>query len=311
MLYDLNIAWSSSTSPTDLARTLKFSANLGYKVVALNQTLGVPIPPQPTSSLPKFPATDPKSQDDTLPTVLTRCTVPLADNSIGHHMLRLVNVYDIVAVRPIDEKSFQTACLNIEGANLISLDLTQFQTYHFKPLTVLAAVNRGMRFEVCYSQFLSADARGRATFIGNLMQLVRATKGRGLVVSSGTRNVMGLRGPADVTNLLAVWGLSTEKGKEALGVNPRGLVVNEAMRRKGFRGVVQIVQVADRPKITGDKMEGVEQEMATDEGQSKAGQKRKGGDAQGQGDAPVSKRQAKKKLKKLALLENEPTEDKA
>lgn len=311
MLYDLNIAWSPSISAADLTRTLKFCANLGYKVVALNQTLSLPIPSQPVSHLPKFPTVDPASQDDALPTVLTRCTVPLADNSVGHHMLRLVNIFDIVAVRPIDEKSFQTACLNIEGANLISLDLTQFQTFHFKPLTVMAAVNRGMRFEICYSQVLSADPRARATFIGNLMQLTRATKGRGLVISSEARNVMELRGPADVTNLLAVWGLSTEKGKEALSVNPRGVVVNEGMRRKGFRGVVQIVQVAERDNVTGVKMDCIEKETTTTEkSQNKLGQKRKGGDNRGEGDTPMSKRQAKK-LKKLVSPEGKLDEEKA
>ncbi|KAK6069271.1 RNAse P subunit P30 [Seiridium cupressi] len=310
MLYDLNIAWSPSTSAAELTRTLKFSAHLGYNVAALNHTLSLPIPGKVTNPLPKFPPSGgagPRPEDDGLPTLLTRCTVPVADSSIAHHVPRLVNVYDIIALRPTTEKGFQVACLNIEQAHLISLDLTQYLEFYFKPTSVMAAVNRGMRFEICYSQVLSADARGRATFIGNLMQLVRATKGRGLVVSSEARGVMGLRGPADVVNLLAVWGLSTEKATEGLGVNPRGVVVNEGIKRKGFRGVVEIVQLADKDTTSSDKMEGVEQEKAADKGETKGGQKRKGGDALGQADAVISRRKAKK-LRKLAMLEGNPAE---
>ncbi|KAH6657700.1 RNase P subunit p30-domain-containing protein [Truncatella angustata] len=309
MLYDLNIAWSPSTSPADLTRTLKFSASLGYDVVALSQTLSVPIPPQLKNPIPKFDGNHAQSPHDTLPTVLTRCTVPLADTSVGHHLPRLVNLYDIVAVRPTNEKGFQVACLNIDHAYLISLDLTSYLDFHFKPTMCMAAVKRGMRFEVCYSQVLGADARGRASFIGNLMQLARATRGRGIVISSEARNVMGLRGPADVTNLFAVWGLSTDKGAEALGVNPRGIVVNEGIKRNGFRGVIEIVQVADKPRNNGDKMEGVEQETCTERAENQ-GQKRKGGDTLGQNDASLSKRKAKK-MKKLAMLDGKPAENKA
>ncbi|KAF7515559.1 hypothetical protein G7054_g14515 [Neopestalotiopsis clavispora] len=180
MLYDLNLAWSPSTSAAELTRTLKFSANLGYNVVALNHTLSLPVPGQITNPLPKFDkkktaVSSVSDDDDKLPTVLTRCTVPVSDTSVGHHVPRLVNAYDIVALRPTTDKGFQAACQNIDNAHIISLDMTQFLNYHFKPTTVMAAVRRGMRFEICYAQALSADARGRAAFIGNVMQLARAT----------------------------------------------------------------------------------------------------------------------------------------
>ncbi|ETS82006.1 hypothetical protein PFICI_07008 [Pestalotiopsis fici W106-1] len=321
MLYDLNLAWSPSTSAAELTRTLKFSANLGYNVVALNHTLSLPVPGQITNPIPKFDKKASASslpEDDRLPTVLTRCTVPVSDTSVGHHVPRLVNAYDIVALRPTTDKGFQAACQNIDNAHIISLDLTQFLNYHFKPTSVMAAVRRGMRFEICYAQALSADARGRATFIGNVMQLVRATRGRGIVISSEARSAMEVRAPADVVNLLAVWGLATEKAAEGQSVNPRGVVVNEGIRRNGFRGVVEIVQVADKPKKNtandnnGGKMEGVEHHAAAaaPKAEKNGGQKRKGPDGQEQTGAPLSKRQAKKN-KKLALLEGNPADQKA
>lgn len=105
----------------------------------------------------------------------------------------------------------------------------------------MAAINRGIRFEICYAQCVAGDGIGRRNFISNFMNLIRATKGRGLVISSEARGVLGCRGPADVGNLLGVWGLARERGVEAMGVNCRAVVVNESLNRTSFRGVVDVI----------------------------------------------------------------------
>ncbi|RYP61246.1 hypothetical protein DL769_007787 [Monosporascus sp. CRB-8-3] len=333
MLYDLNIAWSPSTSTAELERTLRFSAALGYNVVALNHTITPPVPPQIANPLPKFPppsagpASSSSSSSSTtpdqtsnkqpkLPTVLHRATLVLNDPSAYHRLPQLGSSYDIVAVRPTTEREFQGACLNLNltDASLISLDLAQRFPFHFRPRPCMAAVNRGLRFEVCYAQGLSPgpgsdavnDARARAAFIGNVVELVRATRGRGIVISSGARGALGLRAPADVVNLLALWGLGSEKGMEGLGVLPRGVVVNEGIKRSGFRGVVNIVGVAEREKGEGEDREAAKEkqkEAAKNNNKNKDGDnKRKVAEEEGGGDGgpegadskPMSKRQAKR-----------------
>ncbi|KAI3324692.1 RNase P subunit p30 [Xylariaceae sp. AK1471] len=277
MLYDLNIAWSPNTSAAELERTLRFSASLGYDVVALNHTIGAPVPPQITNPLPKFdPPSSTTSSSSTpqpkLPTVLRRATLVLSESSQHHRLPQLASAYDVLAVRPQTEESFSAACQSLNDVSLISLDLTVRQPFTFRPKPCMFAVNRGVRFEVCYAQVLQGpapahvfglkgarndggnagmgiggvDARARAAFIGNVSSLIRATRGRGIVISSEARSVLGLRAPADVVNLLHVWGLSTDRATEGLGVLPRGVVVNEGLKRSGFRGVVDIVGVADR-----------------------------------------------------------------
>lgn len=120
------------------------------------------------------------------------------------------------------------------------------------------------------------------------MGIFRATKGRGLVISSEARSVLGVRAPADVVNLMAVWGLAREKGEEGLGVNPRGVVVNEGLKRSSFRGVVDVVYGGER------KAEEVVQiKTINRNGVEKKG-KRKMEDKDGDGTPTVSKRQAKK-----------------
>jgi len=168
----------------------------------------------------------------------------------------------------------------------------------------MGAVKRGARFEICYSQALdpSADARQRANFIGNVLSLLRATRGRGIVVSSGARSSIALRGPADVINLLAVWGLGPERGTEALGAGARAVVVNEGIKRRGFRGVVDIV----RPAVEDETAAAARKEEA-DKGRAEKGQKQKGqlqglkrkeesstSTSEGQGQGTISKRKAKK-----------------
>ncbi|KAI1191512.1 RNase P subunit p30 [Nemania serpens] len=279
MLYDLNIAWSPQTSAADLERTLRFSASLGYDVVALNHTIGAPVPPQITNPLPKFDSSSSPSSllpssapQPKLPTVLRRATLVLSESSQHHRLPQLASAYDILAVRPQTDESFSAACLSLNDVSLISLDLTVRQPFTFRPKPCMSAVSRGVRFEVCYSQALQGpapahvigakgardgggyagsggvgvDARARAAFIGNVSSLIRATRGRGIVISSEARSVLGLRAPADVVNLLHVWGLPTNLASDGLSVLPRGVVVNEGLKRSGFRGVVEIIGVADR-----------------------------------------------------------------
>ncbi|KAI1431833.1 RNase P subunit p30 [Xylaria sp. CBS 124048] len=375
MLYDLNIAWSPHTSAADLERTLRFSASLGYDVIALNHTIGAPVPPQITNPLPKYDSASPQSTTATtattkittppakLPTVLRRATLVLTESSQNHRIPQLAAAYDILAVRPQTDESFTAACQSLDIA-LISLDLTTRHHFVFRPKPCMFAVNRGVRFEVCYSQVLQGpapahvipkggrdtgsnasgagipppvDARARAAFIGNVASLIRATRGRGIVISSEARSVLGLRGPADVVNLLHVWGLPTDQATEGLRALPRGVVVNEGLKRSSFRGVVDIIGHAERSGQGDVEMGGVEQNAQTTkdkrndkkknrEGNDANGKKRKGvdedGDAstpanaqgvtkpggEGEEQQPVSKRQVKKMK---AALRRKQAEDEA
>ncbi|KAG8163554.1 hypothetical protein KVR01_006851 [Diaporthe batatas] len=278
MLYDLNIHWTPQTSASELERTLRFSASLGYNVVAINHTFSAPIPSQINNPVPQlgpvhssFPsqnhrhgqsssAPTPTGEDaptnkPKLPTTLRRATVVVTDPATNYRLPSIAAAYDIVACRPTTDKAFAAACTSMSEISLISLDLTQFFPFHFKPKPCMAAVNRGVYFEVCYGQLVAAaDQRARGVWIANAIELLRATRGRGIVLSSEGKGVGNLRAPADVVNLLAVWGLGPEKGLESLGVRPRAVVVNEGLKRRAFKGVVDIVDVEGR--IPGRENEG-------------------------------------------------------
>ncbi|KAI6089240.1 PHP domain-like protein [Hypoxylon rubiginosum] len=317
MLYDLNIPWSPSTSTADLELILRLSAQLGYNVVALNHSLQAPLPFKIENPLPKLPLQAPTTSTTKdaapprIPTVLHRATVSFSDPSQNQQLRKAAMAYDILAMRPQTEKAFQAACLTVEEASIISLDMTARLPFNLRPKSCMAAIERGLHFEIGYGQAIApdADARARAHFAGNVAQLVRATRGRGIIVSSeaAPAMAMALRPPADVLNLLAVWGLSPERGREALGSNPRAVVANEGIKRRGFRGVVDIVSVADRPE--GEKRPDENDGQATESTTigKKDNKKRKNGEGNSTGGGtgegqPLSKRQAKK-LKLAALRE--------
>jgi ribonuclease P/MRP protein subunit RPP1 len=278
MLYDLNIYWTPQTPVSELERTLKFSASLGYNVVAINHTFSAPIPSQINNPIPQlvpvhssFPqqshrhdqpsASAPASTggnattNNKPPTTLRRATVVITDPATNYRLSSVAAAYDVVACRPTTDKAFAAACTTMSEISMISLDLTQFFPFHFKPKPCMAAVNRGVYFEVCYGQLVAAaDQRARSVWIANVMELLRATRGRGIVLSSEGKGPGSLRAPADVVNLLAVWGLGPERGLESLGVKPRAVVVNEGLKRRAFKGVVDIVDVEGR--IPGREHEG-------------------------------------------------------
>lgn len=290
MLYDLNIAWSPSTTPEQLVSILSLASTFGYTTIALNHTLTPPLPSNPTAPFPSLPPAS--SSTSKLPTILHRATFVLSDPATFNYRIpTLAAAFDLIAVRPLTDKAFQHACLSLD-VPIISLDLTQHFPFHFRPKPCMAAVARGVRFEICYSQALNADARGRANFIGNATSLIRATRGRGFIVSSEAKAVLGLRAPADIVNLLNVWGLKNDKGLEGFRAMPRAVVVNEGIKRSGFRGVIDVVQIAEREEKPVDEDQNMSDAPIAKKNKNKQqNQKRKSGDEE---PPPMSKRQAKK-----------------
>ena len=96
--------------------------------------------------------------------------------------------------------------------------------YYFKHKTVGLAIQRGIFLEINYSASIN-DITARRNLIGNAAALIRATRGRGIVISSEARKALSVRGPFDVINLATLWGLSQDKGREAVDGLPRLAVV--------------------------------------------------------------------------------------
>lgn len=245
MFYDLNIPCPSSGLDADvLKKTLAFSNELGYNVIALERKISGKLPGNITCEIPDpLPFKPPPSLK-----ILRRCTLILNDASQNHRIAALNSAYDILALRPINEKAYTQACQTLD-CDIISLDLSQRYDFYFKHKTMAAAIQRGLRFEISYAPcMLTQDSASRRNLISNATQLIRASKGRGIIVSSEATKAVGCRGPWDVVNLAAVWGLSQERAVEAVGREARAVVAQAEMKRRSFKGLIDIVNGGEKPK---------------------------------------------------------------
>lgn len=219
-------------------------------------------------------------------------------------------------MRPTTEKALHQACSL--DCDLISLDLTTRFPFHFKHKTLSTALHRGIKFEICYAPgILASDSNARRNLISNATQLIRATRGRGIIISSETKRAVGCRGPWDVINLAAIWGLGQEKGREAVGLEARSVVVQAEMKRRSYRGVVDVVYGGEKPAMSkppDDVVKGNTRSHGQQQGTTN-GQKRKIGPLdenkrkEVEDAKPISKREQKRQAKKAKFEASDEKED--
>ncbi|KIX02701.1 uncharacterized protein Z518_08643 [Rhinocladiella mackenziei CBS 650.93] len=233
--HDLNLPYTSNHA--ELSHTLAFHAELGYSVVAISISVAGKLPAIP-QAIPVSSLTIPKS----VSTVLTRLTITISDATQNHRLASFQPHYSLIALRPTSEKALQLCCSSLE-CDLISLDLSQRLPFILKFKTVASALQRGVRFEICYSTGVQGgNSDARRNLISGATALIRATRGRGIVLSSEAKNALGVRGPHDVVNLAHLWGLGQERGKEAICEEPEKVIKLAKLKRTSFRGVIDVVE---------------------------------------------------------------------
>jgi ribonuclease P/MRP protein subunit RPP1 len=178
------------------------------------------------------------------PRQLKRLTMVIEDVSHFHKLSPTyagVAGFDIVAVRPATEKAFMAACNN-DAVDIISVDLSlPRMPYLLKPAIVLQAVKRGAVFEVCYRDALGSS---RANFLANASSLVRASRGKGILITSGAKTALSFRGVYCVSNLATIFGLSHDLAKKAVSANAEAMVDRALAIRHTHKSAVRLVGVS-------------------------------------------------------------------
>lgn len=113
--------------------------------------------------------------------------------------------YDIIALAPTTEGSFSLACLTHTlpsplSAHVISvpLDVPRLP-FRMKHTMVRTALRNGAVFEIPYASAL--DSAAKRNWWAAAREVVRVTKGKGLIVTGGGMDVADLRAPKDIGNL--------------------------------------------------------------------------------------------------------------
>lgn len=150
----------------------------------------------------------------------------------------LLNRWDIVAVRPTNERLFQ----QVVGfdIDMISLEMDRRCGVPVKRGQVHVMREKGMVFEISYAGMLRSNEARKWT-VSNALMIWRATGGKDVIISSGSRKEMELRGPYDAMNLAIVLGLNMDQARKAVIDTAVHCVKRGETRKSTFKGIVKFI----------------------------------------------------------------------
>ncbi|KAL5504894.1 RPP1 [Sanghuangporus vaninii] len=226
---------------------------LGYTVVAFNQTVLSKVDPSNHVNVLDPLLSQLRKREGTL--YLKRLTIELDEDSEKGNGLSTGNVslftsYDILALKPTTQTNLSSACLTHTQpssltTHIISIPLTEPRLpFRLKHTLVRTAIKNGAVFEINYFGALLAGGAGegggdeeRRNWWAAARELVRVTKGKGLIVSSGVDNDQLLRAPRDVGNLIALLGIAQNLAHDAATLTPKSLLLR-SQTRKTYRAIL-------------------------------------------------------------------------
>lgn len=169
----------------------------------------------------------------TFPSLRVLLVTPLLSHQLTNLASPILAQYDIVAVRPATEKLLQQ-CMQFDF-DILSLDLSARMPFFVKRPQSHVAAEKGVAFEIAYAGAL-CDGAPRRFLISNAVALVRALRGRNIVLTSAAASLLHLRGPHDVINLALLFNLDLQQARDAVVGTPAAVVQHACSRRshKGF-----------------------------------------------------------------------------
>ncbi|ABN67452.2 predicted protein [Scheffersomyces stipitis CBS 6054] len=262
MLCDLNVPWPCSTyntQPTQqqlevLKNTIVTLYSLGYTHQAINFSInenvripvGTPDLINPiniaylkSELVPRFPKLK----------LFTRLTIIVSDPSKLQGLAKIQNHFDVLAVQPVNEKALQLCTTNLD-IDLVSFNLGSKLPFFLKHKTIGSAIDKGIKFEVCYSTVVSGSIGyanvGDSTnvqlikknFFNNVLQLIRASRSKGIVVSSGAVQPLQARNGEDILTLLKTLGLDNSRAKSCITLNAERALISGRLRIKSYKQTV-------------------------------------------------------------------------
>ncbi|KAK6456253.1 RNase P subunit p30-domain-containing protein [Scheffersomyces xylosifermentans] len=268
-MFDLNVPWpinNYTTKPTEsqlvgLKNTIVTLYALGYTHIAINFTIneairipvGSPEQINPinieylTSELvPKFPKLK----------LFTRLTLIVSDPAKLQGLAKIQSQFDILAVQPVNEKALQLCTTNLD-IDLISFNFATKLPFFLKHKTIGSAVEKGIKFEICYSTVVSGSIGYAVTdnsinvqlikknFFNNVLQLIRSSRSKGIVISSGASQPLQTRNGEDILTLLKTLGLDQSRAKACITLNAERVLVSGRLRVKSYK---QTISAGNEPE---------------------------------------------------------------
>ncbi len=269
--------------------TTKTSAKKAKRARTEESAKKTDFPAPPEVNLSKAEMKEFTSGSGRQPRVLTRLTVKFRDNNFLPIFNRSSTAarYDLLALCPTSAQGlqallktgFRADILTFEPEN--SRDVRWTRKLYQECAGAKGGAGGGMVFEIPYAPAIR-DSTDRRRIIAQAHNYHSVGKSRRIVLSSGARAPIELRGPHDVANLAFLLGMSEEQGHLAVGKMPLEAIRNSLGRKLGpFRAKIEKIsemQPHDKWKVPGvneaaspkksDSKESAEDDSAEGEEQS-------------------------------------------
>jgi len=155
----------------------------------------------------------------------------------------LLSEIDVVAICPSDEKIFHQSLINNPNYDLVTFDLTKRLPFVLKRHTVSLALQQEINFEISFGGLISNNNNSRRFVISNALTIVRATRGKNIIFTSGATDMMELRGPYDIANLGKTFlDIDMAKSKDCLSKQVIK-VLKRGETRRSYRGVFSEIDI--------------------------------------------------------------------
>ncbi|XP_039004448.1 protein GAMETOPHYTE DEFECTIVE 1-like [Hibiscus syriacus] len=256
-IYRFDDPSANSTAKSTRIKIVVKAMELGYTGIAYSRTIRGVMSDRDRCLIPLLPIAPflscsvnfhrdllrvPISSPFRLYTRLTVCIDTASQSQALNSGNPVLKTYDIVAVRSLNQNTFDHACEKAE-VDIISIDLSDKLPFRLKLPMVKAAFKRGVRFEIAYSDLI-VDAHRRGQMISNAKLMLDRTRGKSIIFSSAAPSVCEVEGPNDVANLASLLGLSMERAKAAISKNCRNLLTNALIRKHFFKEAIRVEPVS-------------------------------------------------------------------
>lgn len=249
MLVDLNVSWPQKSfkdvvnaeQVAKVRHTLSTLHLLGYTHVALNFTVShsdnFPNNPKELNPL-KIDERFGDLMKSTGLKIYSRITLIIDDPSKGQSLSKISQHYDIIAALPISERGITLATTNLD-IDLLTFHYGQRLPTFLKHKSICSCVKRGVKIEIVYAHALR-DSQSRRQFISNVRSVIRSSRSRGIVISSGAQSPSECRNLLSTTCLIKSLGLPSDRCSKAQGQLASLVLLNGRLRTKSYKQTVVV-----------------------------------------------------------------------
>lgn len=185
------------------------------------------------------------TEDESLQTsdsyiLLNRATFEFKDKKDVHTLNNIQDLshVDILAINVKNESIFEFVC-NEVNCEIISISCLEKINFYSKKKQILHAIDRGIYFEFNFSELINSETT-RSIFIYNFTLLCEITKGKHIIVSSGSSSFLSQRSPYDVIVMIeTLFNVSSTIASSFVISNPKQ-AIEKGVQRKFFKNAIII-----------------------------------------------------------------------